>query len=81
VAWLGRSVLVFRRRGEKGGVELVVCWRISVDDVGEAESGLSADVRYPGCCEYFPSFLPPSSTLFFSGLVWSGMICEGVDGC
>ncbi|KAH0610398.1 uncharacterized protein H6S33_011925 [Morchella sextelata] len=49
VAWLGRSVLVFRRRGEKGGVELVVCWRISVDDVGEAESGLSADVRFPGC--------------------------------
>lgn len=53
-------MLKFRRKGDDGGIELVVSWGIEIDEGGEAESVLAADVRLPVYCE-FPFLSSPVS--------------------
>jgi hypothetical protein len=55
-AYLGESVLRFRRRkgrgrGETGEVEFVLCWKLGIDDTGEVESQVEGDARVPRSCE------------------------------
>jgi len=53
-ALMGVQTLCFSRRTGKrrGGTEFVLTWRISVDDVGEAESRVEGEARVPSACKF-----------------------------